>query len=293
MLETIKEVLISKKKEELKQKEEINKRMEEIKKEEKQQNFQSIDKELSEIENRLNELVSSSLKRIFKGKEINNLYERYTKLSNSKLEKIDKFNNEREELLTRLHDLSYSEVLIEMEIERIKKATSLTELGLTEEQALIILKNYSQENDQNIIKTVFLDIKNSQNITTREEIFKNMQNLYQTNASPFVLAMKKILPTELISDLIDIGITIDNDKVEFLNQLTTYTLSPTHNLLPIIQKLERKDRLDAYYYNEVEKALANMERYSNYPNTAISQIMTLSVLVSMAKINKLEKQSQK
>lgn len=293
MLETIKEVLISSKKEELKQKEFINKRMEEINQEEKRLNFQAVDKELSEITIRLNELMSSSIKRIFNGKEITTLYEKYTNLSNSKIEKIDRFNNEREQLLKKLYELAHNEVLIEMEIDKIQKAKSLKELGLTEEQALSILKNYSKQNDQNIIKAVFLDIKNNQHITTREEIFKNMQNLYQTNASQFVLAMKKILPTDLISNLIDVNIIIDEDKMEFLQELASYTLSPTHNLLPLIQKLERTDRLDVYYYNEVEKALANMERYSNYPNTAISHIMTLSVLVSMAKANKLEKQPQK
>lgn len=293
MLETIKEVLISSKKQELREKEEINKRIEEIKKEEKEENFQYIDQKLNELEKKLNSLIKNPFKRMIYGKQIKEIKEEYITLSHTKIEKINRFNLERERLLKKLNELAHDEVLIEAEIEKIKKATSLKDLGLTEEKAQDMLKNYTQQNERNVIKTVFLNIKNNQNMETREDVYKNMQRLYQTNVSQFVLAMKKILPFDLINELIDVGITIDDDKVTFLKELTTYTLSPNHNLLPVIQKIERTDRLDDYFYNEVEKALANMERYSNYPNTAISQIMTLSVLVSMAKTNKKQNQLQK
>lgn len=293
MLETIKEVLISSKKEELKQKEEINKRMEEIKQEEKQENFESIDKKLKQIEKDLVMLTSNPFKRLLNGKQIKNVQQDYINLSRYKSEKVNKFNNEREELLKKLYELTHNEVIIEKEIEKIKQATTLTELGLTKEEALALLKDYIHQDEKNVIKAVFLDIKNNQNISTREEIFRNMQMLFQTNASPFVSAMKKISPVDLIKELIDIGIVVDEDKVAFLNELTAYTLSQDNSLSSIVQKIEKVDRLDYYFHNEVEKAITNMERYSNYPSTAISQLMTLSVLVSMAKTNKQQTQIQK
>lgn len=286
MLETIKEVLISSKKQELKQKEEINKRIDDIKKEEHNQGFELIDKQLTELEKRINNLTKTKLKRVFHGKEIYKLYVQYTALSHSKMDKINQFNMERDELLKRLHDLSHNEVLIEMEIEKIKNAKSLEELGITKEQAISLIKKYTKQKDQNIIKTVFSEIQNNQHLETKEDILKCMQILYQTNCSSFVLAMKKILPMDLISILLDIGITIDEDKVVFLKELAAYTLSPNHNIFPMIQKLQKTDSFDFYYYNEIEKELANMERYATYSNTVLSQIMTLSVLVSMAKSNK-------
>ena len=293
MLETIKEVLISGKKQELRKKEEIKKRIEEIKLEEKQENFDLIDKKIIELENKLESLTSNLFKRMIHGQDIKDIYQEYINLSHRKTNKINKFNKEMELLLKELHDLSYNEASIEMEIEKIRKASSLADLSLTEKEAQQILKNYSHQDEKNIIKMVFLDIKNNQEIKTREDIYKNMQVLYQTNVSPFVLAMRKILPSDLIKELIDVGIVIDEDKVEFLEELASYTLSPHHDLSKVVRKLERTDRLDSYYYNEIEKALANMERYSNYPNVALSHIMTLSVLVSMAKTNKQKKLPQK
>jgi len=293
MLETIKEVLISSKKEELKQRHKINERLEEIKNEEKKENFLLVDKELTELKHKLLLLNSNVFKRILHGKEIQSIYERYINLSHEKCNKLNQFNAERDALLEKLYNLSYNEVLIEKEIKKISSAKSLNELGLTEEKALSMLKRYSRQNNKTVIKTVFLSIKNDDQIETREDIYKSMQKLYQTNASQFVLAMKEILPTDLISELIDVGIIIDQDKVEFLNDLAEYTLKPNHDLVPIIRKLERPDCLDTYYYNEVEKVLSNMEKYVKYSNTALSQIMTLSVLVSIAKNNKKEKQLKK
>jgi len=293
MLETIKEVLISSKKEELKQRHKINERLEEIKNEEKKENFLLVDKELTELKHKLLLLNSNVFKRILHGKEIQSIYERYINLSHEKCNKLNQFNAERDALLEKLYNLSYNEVLIEKEIKKISSAKSLNELGLTEEKALSMLKRYSRQNNKTVIKTVFLSIKNDDQIETREDIYKSMQKLYQTNASQFVLAMKEILPTDLISELIDVGIIIDQDKVEFLNDLAEYTLKPNHDLVPIIRKLERPDCLDTYYYNEVEKVLSNMEKYVKYSNTALSQIMTLSVLVLVAKNNKKEKQLKK
>lgn len=293
MLEIIKEVLISSKKEKLRRKEEINKRIEELRKEEHELNLELIDKNIYELETKLKLLSSNLIKKILNSRKIKEVNKKYNDLLKIKNDKLNTINQERDNLLNELHELIHNEVLIECEIENIRRATTLEELELTKKQAKDILTNYTQQSEKNVIKAVFLDIKNNQNISTREDIYKNMQKLYQTNVSQFVLAMKKILPIDLISELIDIGIVIDVDKVEFLKELANYTLSPTHNLLPIVQKLESKDRLDNYYYNEVEKVLANMERYSNYPSTALSQLMTLSVLVSMAKTNKNEKQLQK
>jgi len=292
MLEVIKEVLISSKRQELSKREEINNRINEIKREEQDPYFQAIDEELVRIEKKIDSLNSSFFKRLFNGKKINELYEKYSSLSRSKLDKINSFNSEREELLEKLYELSHDEVLIEKEIEKIKKAHSVDDLGLTQEEALGILKGHFHDSDSNIIKAVFSNIKNNRFIETREDIFKCMQEIYQTNASSFVLAMKNILPRDFVSYLLEIGITVDEDKVSFLNSLTSYILEPTSGLTAIMKNLDRTDRLDVYYYNEMEKALSNMERYASRPNAQLSYIMSLSALVSMAKANKLESKKQ-
>ena len=293
MLEIIKEVLISNKKKELKQKEEITVRIEKLKKKEREENFDLVDQKLTELEQKLELLTTNTFKRIIHGQDIKGIYQEYINLSHDKTNKLNEFNKERDLLLKKLQDLSEDKDKIEAKIELIRKAQSLKELGITEKQAKDMIKDFSEQSEENIIKTVFLNIKNNENLETREDIYRNLQTLYQTNISPFVLAMKKIKPIDLIEELIDVNIVIDEDKMEFIKELSAYIKSPSHNLLPIIQKLERTDRLDAYYYNEVQKALANMERYSNYPSTAVSHIITLSVLVSIAKSNKKERQLQK
>lgn len=293
MLDVIKEVLIKQKQDELNQREVIDKRIKEIKKEECQENFEVIDRELGEIEKELLSLNIGFFKRLFNGKKIKRLYEKYASLSHSKMDKINKFNNERDELLSRLYDVSHNEVLIEKEMEKIQKASSLAELDMTEEEAMDLLKEYFENDNLAIIKTVFSNIKNNKNIMTREDIFKNMQELYQTNISSFVTAMKKVVPKDFVSALLDVGIVIDEDKVSFLNSLTSYILEPSGNISAVVGKLGRSDRLDSYYYNEIEKALSKMQTYGNFPSSHLSYIMSLSALVSMAKTNKLEKENKK
>ena len=293
MLDVIKEVLIKQKQQELKQRSIINKRMKEISKEESQENFEEIDRELGLIESKIANLKMSFFKRVFNSKKLNGLYDEYRELSHIKLNKMKKFNDERNELLEKLYHVTHNEILIEREIERIKNATSLAELDITDVEAMELLKSHFNDDNLAIIKTVFSNIKNNRNITTRDDVFKSMQGLYQTNVSSFVVAMKKVSPDEFISTLLDIGIVIDDDKVSFLNSLSAYILEPSGDLSQVIRNLGREDRLDTYYYNEIEKVLANMLRYSGKPDAHLSYIMSLAALVSMAKANKLESKKEK
>ena len=65
-----------------------------------------------------------------------------------------------------------------------------------------------------------------------------------------------------------------------------YYLKQTNKILPTMQDIEITDRLDHYYCNEIEKVLANIENYPNINSTALSQMLSLTAIVSIAKENK-------
>lgn len=291
MLDLIKEVLVSAKELELKQREDIIVRMNEIKEEEKQIVFCELDNQLTDINQRISSLTHGFFKRMFNSGKIKKLYNEYVDLSRIKNEKIVKFNNERNCLLDKLFDLSHDDILIRNEIERIKHAKSLEELGLTEEMALKLIKEHFENDDFAVIKAVFSNIKNNNNLLTKEDILRNMQELYKVNISSFVTAMKKVVPGDFVSVLLDVGVVIDENKVEFLNELTSYTLKPSGNILDVISCLDRVDDLDSYYYDEVKNTLSRIKDF-NYSSSYLSYIMSLSALVSIAKNNNLEKKNK-
>lgn len=292
MLERVKLVLIKQKEEELRKKQSIKTQIDHLTKEQKNEDFREIDKKISNLENQINNLQTNFFKRILNGNLLKQLYSDYINLARSKTEKIDHYNNQVNQLLVELHDFVHDEVLIENEIERIKKATTFEELGLTEEKAKELLSNIIPIEKQTTIQKIFSEVLLA-NPTTKDDIYKLNQKLHQTNSSPYVLEMQKIESKELMNQLLEIGIVIEEEKIKFLKELDTYTKDLSKSKIPDIQLIDRTDPLDVYYCNEVEQALNNMMRYQNPSSIAVSEMKTLSVLVSVAKENNKEKTSQK
>lgn len=290
MLEEIKGILIGQKKQQLNKKEELDKKIQEINKKAKEQDFSIIDKKLNSIENQVAQINQNFFLRLFSQKKLKELNNEYKELSNSKIRVLEEFNLERERLITELSILVHYSGSIEQEIIKIKQAKTLGDLGLTEEDAKMLIRNYHNHLENSIIQKVFLTVL-SKNPTTREEIFRIMQELYQTNSSAFVVEMQKINPTELTNQLIEIGIVIDKDKLSFINEIYHY-LNGTSKTLPTMENIKIDDRLDHYYCNEVEKALTNIKNYPNIKSNAISQLMSLTAIVSIAKEKKKEKQNE-
>lgn len=290
MLEEIKGILIGQKEQQLNKKEELDKKIQEINKKAKEQDFSIIDKKLNSIENQVAQINQNFFLRLFSQKKLKELNNEYKELSNSKIRVLEEFNLERERLITELSILVHYSGSIEQEIIKIKQAKTLGDLGLTEEDAKMLIRNYHNHLENSIIQKVFLTVL-SKNPTTREEIFRIMQELYQTNSSAFVVEMQKINPTELTNQLIEIGIIIDKDKLGFINEIYHY-LNGTSKTLPTMENIKIDDRLDHYYCNEVEKALTNIKNYPNIKSNAISQLMSLTAIVSIAKEKKKEKQNE-
>lgn len=290
MLEEIKGILIGQKEQQLNKKEELDKKIQEINKKAKEQDFSIIDKKLNSIENQVAQINQNFFLRLFSQKKLKELNNEYKELSNSKIRVLEEFNLERERLITELSILVHYSGSIEQEIIKIKQAKTLGDLGLTEEDAKMLIRNYHNHLENSIIQKVFLTVL-SKNPTTREEIFRIMQELYQTNSSAFVVEMQKINPTELTNQLIEIGIVIDKDKLSFINEIYHY-LNGTSKTLPTMENIKIDDRLDHYYCNEVEKALTNIKNYPNIKSNAISQLMSLTAIVSIAKEKKKEKQNE-
>lgn len=290
MLEEIKGILIGQKEQQLNKKEELDKKIQEINKKAKEQDFSIIDKKLNSIENQVAQINQKFFLRLFSQKKLKELNNEYKELSNSKIRVLEEFNLERERLITELSILVHYSGSIEQEIIKIKQAKTLGDLGLTEEAAKMLIRNYHNHLENSIIQKVFLTVL-SKNPTTREEIFRIMQELYQTNSSAFVVEMQKINPTELTNQLIEIGIIIDKDKLGFINEIYHY-LNGTSKTLPTMENIKIDDRLDHYYCNEVEKALTNIKNYPNIKSNAISQLMSLTAIVSIAKEKKKEKQNE-
>lgn len=287
MLEELKEALINNLKKELEQRNLIDKEVKEIVIERNNKQKMAMES-LSQIEQELNSIRKNPFHRIIKSKKIVSLCNQYIETSHASIEEINLLDEKIESLYQTLHDLSHNQFLIERELERVRKATSLQELGVTEKQALDYIKN----DERRVIRAVFKDIKR-QFIETISDIDRNINTLYQTNISPFVVAIQKISFSDLIKELVDIGIVVDEDKIKFINMLKSYINDPGKMPYPNIVDQERIDCLDHNFYNQVQVDLANMQHYNSYPPLAVSKIVTLAILVSMAKLNKQIKQSQK
>lgn len=284
MLEEVKTILINQKEKELNQIEVINKQIAELNQKEKQNNFTAIDKHIIELENEIARINQSLIIKLSTSKKLKKLYDEYYQLSANKIKVLEEFNNEREKLIIELSKLISNAGLIEQEIINIKKANTLQELGLNEETAKSLLRKNHNHYEDSAIQKVFSKVV-LRKPSTREEIFRIMQELYQTNSSVFVLEMQKISPTDLANQLIEIGIVIDKDKLNLMNKVYYY-LKQTNKILPTMQDIEITDRLDHYYCNEIEKVLANIENYPNINSTALSQMLSLTAIVSIAKENK-------
>lgn len=283
MLEIIKEILISEKQLELNKKEEINRGIQEIKSKKNQQEILFLEQKLEKVAIEINELNNNFFSRLFHNKKLKKLYEEYRRIYLIKSNKLKSIQIEIDKLFDELYNFTHDEVLIEKEIQKIKQASSLSDLSINDEIAAKIIKEHSKNDEKLIIKAVFSNIKDNNQLESKEDIFKVMQSLYQTNSSQFVSSMLKVSPKELIDCLVDIGIIIDDDKIEILNNLTTYNIKP-HN------QIKTNNKLDNYFYNEIEKAFSNIENNPEYKQSIISKIMTLTVLVSIAKNNKKEKE---
>ncbi len=292
MLERVKLVLINQKEMELSKKQSIKDQIDQLITEQKNLDLSKIDSKLSNIEKQIHSIEASLIKRIFNAKLLKQRYQEYIDISRTKMEKFNYYNQQIDQLLQELHDLVHDEFLIEKEIGKIKSATTLEELGLTEKQAQALLNKVDSSENYTAIQKVYSSIL-STNLTTRDEISKITRKLHQTNSSAYVMEMQHIKPIDLMNQLLEIGIIIDEDKVRFLNELHNYIQLSLKDKMPNIQIIKRTDRLDNYYCNEVELALNNMIRYQNPSSIAVSQIKTLSILVSMAKQNKKEKTHQK
>lgn len=288
MLEEIKEVLISEKQQELHRRQQIDQEIKELIKTRDLKQQQSMQK-LSLLEREIVKLNSKLFNRIFNSKQIKNLCINHRNIFNDAIKEFNQLNTQIDDLYQQIHDLSHDEVIIEIEIEKIRQASSLQELGLTERTALQYIKN----DEKKVIRAVFKNIKENYNLLTREDIDRNLKELYQVNLSPFVVAMQKMNLDTLVQELIDIGIIMDDDKIEFLKNVIEYTTTPNNKPIQINFNQERLDYLDNYFYNQVETVLNNMNHHVTYPSINISKIITLGVLVSMAKTNKIENQNQK
>ena len=300
MLEEVKEVFISNIQKELAEKQEIedkiDKEIETMSKERIQKQEEST-LVLSDINQQIQELNKKLFQRIFGSKKLTNLCNEYTAATNYATEEIKLIDEKIESLYQQLYHLAYDKASIDKKLEGVKKATSLPELGLTEKQALDCIK----DNEKKVVRAVFRDIQ-KQSIETSTDIDRNMNILYQTNISPFVVAMQNMNIGDLIKELVDIGIIVDQDKIEYIGKINNYIsnmekLSDPSNLsnlrsipYPDIQGQERADRLDHNFYNQVQQDLSHMQHYNSYPPLAVSKIVTSAVLVSMAKENKREKQ---
>lgn len=287
MLEKVKEVLIIPKQELLKKKKHLEEEYANLQILEKKESCFELDKELEEIEEKIESLKEGFLKKLIHGKKIKELYIDYLEISNKKKEKLKKINRVKDKLLQELYRTIRDKSQEEEEIKRIKQAKSLEELGLTEEHAKKLLDNYHSDNGYSIIQNVFLD---NQYITTKEEIMRAMQKLYQTNSSQFVLAMNEITLEDLIHDLKEVQITLEEEKVTYLNKVIDYTNNIRTESFPEIKEDILSDEIESYYYNHSQKIVEGLKKYNSNKITVRSYLMSLTVLTSIAKRNQKETQ---
>lgn len=287
MLEKVKEVLIIPKQELLKKKKHLEEEYENLQMIEKKESCFELDKELEEIEEKIESLKDGFLKKLIHGKKIKKLYIDYLEISNQEKEKRKKISRVKDKLLQELYRTIRDKSQEEEEIKRIKQAKSLEELGLTEEQAKKLLDNYNSDNGYSIIQNVFLD---NQYITTKEEIMRAMQKLYQTNSSQFVLAMNEITLEDLMNDLKEVQITLEEEKVTYLNKVIDYINNISSESFPEIKEDILSDEIESYYYNHSKKIVEGLKKYNSNKITVKSYLMSLTVLTSIAKRNQKETQ---
>lgn len=288
MLEAIKEVLISEKQHQLIEKEQIKTDLTKLQEEEIEK-YNEFDEKLALIEKEISYIDNNFIKRIIKSKKIKKDYDSYINLSHEKNKYQKELFEKKKKLICRLSQLNDEKLFQDLQINKIKSASSLEELDITEKQAIEKLKNRPSEVDKKIIRNVFERIKNqTERLRTREDVFKTMQMLYQTNASQFSISMRKLLPVDIISELKDI-VTVDCDKLNFLTKLPSYVLNESNSNQIIPTDISKLDNLDRYYYGEIEKGLSSINDYSKYNKDYISKMTTLTILVSLAKNNRKNK----
>lgn len=288
MLEAIKEVLISEKQHQLTEKEQIKTDLTKLQEEEIEK-YNEFDEKLALIEKEISYIDNNFIKRIIKSKKIKKDYDSYINLSHEKNKYQKELFEKKKKLICRLSQLNNDKLFQDLQINKIKSASSLEELDITEKQAIEKLKNRPSEVDKKIIRNVFERIKNqTERLRTREDVFKTMQMLYQTNASQFSISMRKLLPVDIISELKDI-VTVDCDKLNFLTKLPSYVLNESNSNQIIPTDISKLDNLDRYYYGEIEKGLSSIKDYSKYNKDYISKMTTLTILVSLAKNNRKNK----
>ncbi len=288
MLEAIKEVLISEKQHQLTEKEQIKTDLTKLQEEEIEK-YNEFDEKLALIEKEISSINNNFIKRIIKNKKIKNDYDSYINLSHEKNKYQKELFEKKKKLICRLSQLNDDKLFQDLQINKIKSANSLEELDITEKQAIEKLKNRPSEVDKKIIRNVFERIKNqTERLRTREDVFKTMQMLYQTNASQFSISMRKLLPVDIISELKDI-VTVDCDKLNFLMKLPSYVLNESNSNQILPTDISKLDNLDRYYYGEIEKGLSSIKDYSKYNKDYISKMTTLTILVSLAKNNRKNK----
>ena len=135
---------------------------------------------------------------------------------------------------------------------------------------------------------IFKNIKENCNLLTSQDIKKVIAELYKTNVSAFVVAMKKKSLEEILLLLQEADINIGKGKVTFLKNILiehqTFSIDETNEI----------NNLDYEYYKQVQTELGYMQKSKDYQQTAVSKIITLTALVSIVKANrKKEKETQK
>lgn len=281
MLEEIKEVLINEREQEINSSQIVYKEINKLIKHRDLKQKQAIEK-LTNLEEELKRISKGLFDRILNIKRINQICNNYTNLSKDIFEEINQLNVSIDELYRKINYEPTNNSEIEEEIKRISEANSLEELGLTEKTALQYIKN----DEIRVIRSVFKDLKDKYNLTTKEDIDNCLNKLYRVNVSPFVTAIQKINFKTLIHELVDIGIIVDDNKIKVLEKLTQYDNLSEEEKQNIKYNKEKLDYLDNYFYNQVEIVINNMNRYKTFPKVTVSKIVTLGILISMAKNNK-------
>lgn len=280
MLEIVKNILIEEKKNDLITRKEINQEIYKLKKEIKQE-LTSINKQIQNIEEEISMINKSIVSRTINHKKLKQLNYEHRNIITSKMNKLEQYDNTKNTLLNKIYHINENTLLIENEINRIKNANSLEELGFTNETAQIFIRQINNSTEYTTIQKVFSSI-DKETLKTKEDINKYLYKLCQVSTSSFIVELKKMTPKELSKELIEIGILIEDNKLDFLNQLYKF-MKKEIDLIPILEK-KNDNEIDKYYYEYIEKMLSALKNNMKFSQTMMAQIMTLTVLTSMAKL---------
>lgn len=280
MLDTIKNILIDEKKNDLKIRKEINQEISKLKKEIKQ-DLTSINNDILNLEKEISLLNKNILARIINYKELKSLNDQYRNIITSKTNKLEQYDNIKNTLLNKIYHNNENTLLIENEINRIKNASSLEELGFNNETAQTFLRQIHNHQEYSTIQKVFSSI-DTDTLNTKEDVNKYLYKLCQVSTSSFIVELKKMSPKELSKELIEIGILIEDNKLDFLNQLYKFQKKEI-DLIPVIEK-NNNNEIDNYYYDYIEKMLSALKNNMKFSPIMMAQIMTLTVLTSMVKL---------